>query len=757
MPNKYKHIKLPVTLFGGASDHVFHKQGRARELPGFEDMGVYKEGLRVSAAKLSTYARETTPKKRTSNDRNFVDFKIKVQGPLKEEWFTKYNLKLEARYDDRAAGQDYQNDTIIARLPNDKLPNQTKSVFEKFEKDISIYVESPKDKLKSYFGLVEELSPITPEVVTNSSAMVKLIEDDARLNLDIMFGDSSDDMAEKIEDMKEFLQDDFLAGINTEYVHVCQVNVNLEQLNIIFASYGGIVSVEETLKVVFSSSTPTQPGDYNVEVRATNRKPIMVADQPVDSSHPLLAPAFKDQIGDEFQASIDDSHGTQVGSLIVYGTRLNGSGNLIVENFISSINILKSIPGGQTLDIDRLTEALELYKDPNDVLVVNLSINAPEYIYERKLPHWITKLIDEYSVKYNCLFTISAGNLFQKNWPDVFIQRLLTAGYPNHFEDELSMILPPADSINALSVGSIAYAATPNSISKQNEPTFITRRGLIGAPSYKYIKPDLVHYDSNYDTSFASEDNGPFMAYPGGGLIRGSGTSFAAPLTAHDAGLLIQAYPEYSVNSIKALLIHFANPVEPTFILPEEPKKLLVGHGIPDIERTLYSLSSASTMIIEDSIQVGMAKRIRIPIPLGIAGSTEKRLRLRKTLVYNPRINPVDVSIYNPIYITAKIIREDGHPVDSSYSNDYLNGAHKTSNVKTYRSVDVSTREHMGEFWEVEVMAEAADEQTPSDYVQNYSIALTLEDIQHADDIDIHQEIQQMIEVEVGVEVEITV
>lgn len=756
MPNKYRHILLPTQLVGDANSKSFHKQGRSKELPGFDDRRAYKQRLRGSAASLTSFSQDVTPQRRVRGDQLYVDFKMKVQGPLKEELFTKYNLDVKARYDDRKKGQDYQNDTIIARISLDKRPGQQKSEFEKLERDLNTYIESPKDKLKTYFGLIEELSPVTPASIMNDSLVEKMQSQDQKFPIDVVFSEDKLRMDEKIRDIQQLLHDDFVDSINTQLVHVCHLNVNFETLKLVFASYSGIVSVEESLKIIFSSSTPSEMGDYELEIKATNRKPVLIADHPMDRNHPLLDGVVIDQIGGNYNANTHP-HGTQVGSLVAYGTRLSTTGRLVVENYVASVNAFKELPNGAglTLNEDSLKEALSKYASQTDVLVLNMSINAQDILYERKIPHWLSVLVDEYSNKYNCLFIVSAGNLFNENWPQELVDRLVGAGYPKMFEDECAVITPPADSVNALSVGSIAYVSNPNSISPQYNPTFITRRGLVSAPSFNFLKPDLVHYDSNYGQNYASEDNGPYMTFPGGGVGRASGTSFAAPLVAHDAGLLVQTYPRYSINSIKGLLVHFADKVGLDFDIDNDVKKTLTGHGVPNIEKALYSLSSMSTIVIEDTIQVGTIKKVRVPIPSSIGGSSEKRLKVRKTLVYNPTVSPADVSFYTPAYLTAKIVRDDGQPVDKLYSSSYLDGAHRTSNVKCYKAVELRTLEHTGVFWEIEVMAEASGAATPTNYSQPYSLIITLEDILHSDEINIHEEIRQMIEVEVGVDVTI--
>ncbi len=211
-------------------------------------------------------------------------------------------------------------------------------------------------------------------------------------------------------------------------------------------------------------------------------------------------------------------------------------------------------------------------------------------------------------------------------------------------------------------------------------------------------------------------------------------------------------------------MIHFAEQIQASEIKHDELKRRLTGFGKPFFDRALHSLGYASTIVTEDTIGMGQTKRIKIPIPNGLHGSSKKRMRLRKTLVYNPKIFPQDSDNYNPIKISACIIRPDTkkneRELESFATRDRESFAHKKSNVKKYPSVEVQTNNgYLGKFWEIEVRCECkADEfGIPMDYKQKYSIVLTIEDMQQDETIDIHQEISQMIEVEVEIPIEVEV
>ncbi|MDP4031195.1 MAG: S8 family peptidase, partial [Candidatus Beckwithbacteria bacterium] len=543
-------------------------------------------------------------------------------------------------------------------------------------------------------------------------------------------------------------------GINTSQVHYCRVIASKNEIEKILASYAGIISVEEAPFVVFGSGIQSKMGKYTIEDLSQNKKSIIVFDHPVCISHPIIKPLADNPLGEAY-ATTSESHGTQVASLVIFGSKISQSGKLTGRNKILPVNIFPISNGRPIFNENVIIDTLKQHSSPNIALIANLSIN--DYTpYSRKNVHRLTALLDELAVDYNCLFVISAGNLF-KQWGKAETNRILSIGYPNYFKENVTTILSPADSINNLTVGSITYQASPNSVAPVGEPSPVTRRGFTDTEGFYFIKPDLVEYDSNFDSKYSCEDNGPFMAYPSDSLIRAAGTSFSTPLATHELGVLSQMYPEYTVNSLKALVIHFAKPITSNIQVPPTIAKSLVGYGLPDLERALYSLNTSSTIVIEDKIKVGTSKRLKVPIPSCISGSNRKRLCIRKTLVYNPKINNIDVKSYNPILLSARVIRNDGNIQNNATSRRYQDGAHRKSNVKTYNPIERSTNNHTGAFWEIEVMAEPVNNKAADDIEQSYSIVITIEDMQKDDTVDLHAEIQQMIEIEVGVNVNVEI
>jgi hypothetical protein len=700
---------------------------------------------------LKRYEEAVLPQKRLDSDKEVVDIKLRFQGAANKGLIKRYGVAVYAKYDDTPEGQEHTNEVVLGKVSNRRLPRQARSNYEQLSLDLDNYIQT--DEGRSKFGLIEELVPLDVKEVTDPELLAKLEAQQDEEYIDIVFGDDRATSARKFEDMQDWLGDSFISEVNTELVHYCRVHIDKDKLEEVVASYSGIIGIEKPIEVILSSGTQkAMDGSYELVDETEGSNPVLILDYPVNTDHELLAPACMDQVGDEYVTG-GETHGNQVASLVVHGTKLNSSGRLVMDNKVRPINVFPLVNGKRLLNEQAIIDAVQKNTAPDRVLIANFSVNNYGF-YDRRKIHRLTVLFDELSVKHNCIFVVSAGNLFT-GWPQPVIDQVLDMGYPNYFNHPITCVLPPADGLNPISVGSIAYRSSPNSLAGPKEPTPITRRGFLKTKGYHLVKPDLMHYDSNFDTNFSSEDDGPYMAHPDGGLIRGPGTSFATPLVAHDLAVLSKKYPAYTANSLKALLIHFAQPLASAQISDENMLKALTGHGLPDLDRTLNSLSTSTTIIIEDTIKVNSRKRVKIPIPAALAGSSRKRLRLRKTLVYNPLVNPVAPGLYNPILISAKIVRSDDQPVDNGTTQSYLDGAAKKANVKSYPTVEKNTREHMGVFWQLEVTAEALNDQVDASLIQSYSVAITIEDMVHDEATDIYQEISQMIDVEVGVSVEV--
>ena len=652
--------------------------------------------------------------------------------------------------------KEYKEEIVYGRVSTKKLKGEQRSNFEKLKDEVEGYVED--NSLRSYYDVIGDISPITYDEIVDSKLRSDFEQADPskRFLVDFIFGTDAESSEVKLSSLREEYSDKFILQINSQLNHYCRMFITRSEAEIITKQHKGIVEITYAPLFEPSEGQTLNSGDIEpVDLTDGSTNPVIVADEAIASEHPLLKDVVVDQLGN---TTLKDNHGTQVGSLVVYGRKLPISGRAEQHNKIIGLTALIPTPDGkhQTLNDQLIKETVESYRSSNKPLVINLSINSPFVGYDRYSINNVTSLLDELSHKNNCLFVISAGNMNE-------INRFYEAGvqYPDYFNLDKTTILAPADSINNVTVGAITYQESSDSIAKLENPSPITRRGF-EEKKFGFIKPDLVHYDSNCvlngEGLVEPEYNGPNLATATTGITKNIGTSFAAPLVSHELGLLARQYPSYNAQTLKALLVHFAQVPSslPTGMQPERATSL-VGHGQTRIEDALNSLNTASTIVIEDTIKNQSTKTIKFPVPSLIAGSRNLRLRLRMTLSYSVPPNNLNISQYCPINLSATLRRTDDKTISNGTTQSYLGGAHKKSNIKKYPILEKNTLEHMGEFWYIDVNADPIGEFLSESYIQPYSIVLTIEDILKDDGIDIHQEISQMIEVETSTTIDIEV
>lgn len=671
------------------------------------------------------------------------------------------NIKLIEKYglDIYKVTQDKSdNETIYAKVSNKKLEGQAYSDFERLKKDILIYRESDTDKYKSYFDLVRDIKPLEIKEIVDDDFLEELEAHQSKnYYIDVSFVGDTKTVGKKLDKVLEDYGNNFVLKINRDALRFCRLKGDYKDIKSIVSKFDGITRIEKSpIYILETSELKKSIESIDVISPPNNINPVFVFDTDINSRHRTLNGSVEDSL---FNDGSDQEHGTAVASLVVCGTQINPSGVIQQDNKIIAVKV--SQDNFRKLE-SIIEETIERYSSIYPMLIVNLSVNRRHIVYPRtKEVDKLTILLDDLANKHNCLFVVSAGNLFLPDWPVELVNRFHSKGYPNYFNEKSARIIPPADSINNISVGSVVFQESSDSIAKLKSPAIHTRGNF---DKFPFIKPDLVNFDSNHKDDFSCEENGVFMAHSENDVLTSiPGTSFAAPLVTHDLALLHNKYPELSSNSIKGLLLHFSDRNIGGGIRSKKIREKLIGFGLPDVEKALYSTNNNSTIIIEDEITVGNKKEgvekiIRFPIPNCIAGDHRRRLRINKTLVYNPPVNAKNLKYYNPISISVQLVRSDEVDIAGRNTNDVYDGAHQKSNVQKYPPIEKNTVKHTGSFWHLKIICENKDESFISmAYKQSYSVILSLEDIKEEDSIDLHEEILNMIEVEIHIPVPVEV
>jgi len=250
--------------------------------------------------------------------------------------------------------------------------------------------------------------------------------------------------------------------------------------------------------------------DINPDLEARQR---IVGDDPnVWDTKPYGSPLLKFE---------DASHGTGVAGLIG-AVRNNKYG---IDGVADNVRIMaiKAVPNGDEYDKD-IAKAIR-YAVDNGAKVVNMSFG------KKISPHkkWVDDAI-KYAADHDVLLVQAAGNdhLDMDEKPE----------FPNDTFEDGSV----TDADNLISVGASgakqdqALAGTFSNYGKKNVDVF--------APG---VKVTSVDKDAEFNTA--------------------DGTSFASPITAGVAALVLEYYPDLSAKQLKQVILQSAKPVTGTMVL----------------------------------------------------------------------------------------------------------------------------------------------------------------------------------------------
>lgn len=229
---------------------------------------------------------------------------------------------------------------------------------------------------------------------------------------------------------------------------------------------------------------------------------------------------------------------------------------------------------------------------------VNISLGPRLPIDDDDIHVW-TSTLEEIFARSGTLCTVAAGN-------------------DGELEDFLNRIQPPADLINALSVG----AAT--SLSDDWERCSYSCIGPGRSPGF--VKPDGI--------AFGGNENEPLQIYNPitKGIAQVAGTSFAAPLVMRQA-IALSTLLKFNITPLtaKALLIHHAESKK------FERKEIGWGNFPLDLNNIIYCDSNQVKVIYQGSLEPSKYIRVHIPFPdVEIKGDIE----IKATFCFT---SPVDV------------------------------------------------------------------------------------------------------------------
>lgn len=225
--------------------------------------------------------------------------------------------------------------------------------------------------------------------------------------------------------------------------------------------------------------------------------------------------------------------------------------------------------------------------------------------------------IDQLTWQKDILFIIAAGNLPLDN--KIGSTRLsirdhlsVNRPYPDYLLEDSCRVANPAQSLQALTVGSIAlnsyYAPPYSSISQKDKPSAFSCSGL---GIWETIKPEVVEYGGDLVKDEAAPPSIIIRQDVCPELVRSTlssgpaiasdnvGTSFATPKVSHIAARLAAELPDESCLLYRALIVQSARWLD--WAMADQVNKLQVlrqiGYGIPNLDRALGNSSNRITLI----------------------------------------------------------------------------------------------------------------------------------------------------------------
>jgi serine protease AprX len=290
---------------------------------------------------------------------------------------------------------------------------------------------------------------------------------------------------------------------------------------------------------------------------------------------------------------------------------------------------------------------------------------------------------------------------------------------PQSTMGERDRITSPADSVRAITVGSIALYDSDNSIVKRNEPSPFSRRG----PGANYnVKPDVVDYGGNVDYTYSIVGLGMKGLDIEGNVIEGIGTSYSTPRVVRKFSEVYDEIVEKDLLLTKALTIHSARMASRDFIDKNQDNIKYYGFGMPPVNTTQDILQCSKdeiTLVFQQTIFQGSHLELfDFPYPTSLIQNGKCFGEIGMTLVYNPILDQrygreycrtnIDVSFGTYKYLEGGNIKLSGCvPLERSWDEKFekarVENGFKWSPIKSYYRKISNRGIKAGDGWKIRI------------------------------------------------------
>ncbi|MBD2565240.1 MULTISPECIES: S8 family peptidase [Nostoc] len=430
----------------------------------------------------------------------------------------------------------------------------------------------------------------------------------------------------------------------------CRIRILGNGLKDLVLNFPYIFDVSEADEFIAPSVTPnsSESGQEQFELEAPepNAPKVCIIDSGIQENHPKVRVAIDSTLSTswvpgETNITADycrgGGHGTRVAGAVLYPQGIPKTGRQQAVCWLQNARILNARNELPKLIFppDVLEEIVTIYYHQTRTRIYNHSIAGISPCRTQSMTPWAAA-IDKLSWENDVLFIVAAGNIEAVRSfvtrPSIAAHIQAGRNYPEYLLQPSARVANPAQSFQALTVGSIAHHTYTNpplsSIAKQNYPSSFS---CSGPGIWENIKPEVVEYGGDYviDSLTSPSFTTPELVCPE--LIRSTrdggkafsadavGTSFAAPKVTHIAAALEAAFPQESTLLYRALIVQSAR-------LPRWTNNSnanlchairTMGYGIPDINRALGNSLNRVTLTTRaiERIQARQAKVYQVKVP----------------------------------------------------------------------------------------------------------------------------------------------
>lgn len=410
----------------------------------------------------------------------------------------------------------------------------------------------------------------------------------------------------------------------TKDIIIYKVNYD-EKTFVALQSFDAIASIEDMPMLGFSFDTLDQEDEGSIEIKVPKDEieyPIVgVLDSGI-ASNSFMKPWIEDSYSPYIASDQDQGHGSAVASIIVYGDELHDQeiANKKGVKLYDACVLPKEELREALTELDLVQNIRDAVKNRPDIKIWNMCIGWQREIDMSKISDFgaaLDYLCDEFGI----IICTSVGNC--KNF--------LANSAVGRMQDS-------ADSVRAISIGSLAHIKNHYDISEANHPSPFSRKG---PGPFNLIKPELTHYGGNAgkDDRGRLKQSGVKVINKDGNIAESIGTSFSTPRICSLLAALHSEIENYDPLLLKALLIHSAK--YPDIEIDDESRLNKMGFGMPtSVNEILFNSENEITLIVRDAIERGsFIEILDFPFPKSMVNGDHYYGEISITLVSNPDLD----------------------------------------------------------------------------------------------------------------------